>query len=281
MVKNLPAMWETQVWSLGWEDLLEKWMSTHSSILAWRSPWTEEPGGLQSMGLQRVRHDWATFTSLEGVDKGGEDGIQIKGTGVLFSNSQMELALIIIQENKNKIKTWPGIHSPRNLPSLPQPHALPHPSFSFPFLLSSPFPFSSSSTSLCFLVLPAPSSHSLQLPSAFWGLFFSSTLSLPSSFPCNLGLPPSAHVSQASPIDIASKPGKPDPLFFVPLPLCAPSYAKGIGRDEDRPEQRNKSFVVVIVASQWKVPPGALSWQHSQGSLDDICSSVWLQLLAC
>jgi len=46
MVKNLPAMQETQVQSLGWEDLLEKGMATHSSILAWRIPWTEEPGGL-------------------------------------------------------------------------------------------------------------------------------------------------------------------------------------------------------------------------------------------
>ena len=55
MVKNLPAMQETQVQSLGPEDLLEKGMATHSSILAWRIPWTEEPGGLQSMGLQRVR----------------------------------------------------------------------------------------------------------------------------------------------------------------------------------------------------------------------------------
>ena len=52
MVKNLPAMWETQVRSLGWEDPLEKEMVTHSSILAWRIPWTEEPGGLQSMGSQ-------------------------------------------------------------------------------------------------------------------------------------------------------------------------------------------------------------------------------------
>ena len=56
-VKNLLAMWETQVRSLGWEDLLEEEMTTHSSILAWRIPWTEEPGGLQSMGSQRVRHD--------------------------------------------------------------------------------------------------------------------------------------------------------------------------------------------------------------------------------
>ena len=63
-LKHLPAMWETQVWSLGQEDPLEKEMATHSSILAWRIPWTEEPGGLQSTGLQRVRHDWATSLSF-------------------------------------------------------------------------------------------------------------------------------------------------------------------------------------------------------------------------
>ena len=57
MVKNPPAMQETWVQSLGQEDPLEKEMATHSSIPAWRIPWTEEPGGLQSMGLQRVRHD--------------------------------------------------------------------------------------------------------------------------------------------------------------------------------------------------------------------------------
>ena len=57
MVKNLPAMQKTQVQSLGWEDALEKGMATHSSILAWRIPWTEESGGLQSMGSQRVGHD--------------------------------------------------------------------------------------------------------------------------------------------------------------------------------------------------------------------------------
>jgi len=57
MVKNRPAMWETWIQSLGWEDALEKGMATHSSILAWRIPWTEDPGGLQSMGLQRVEHD--------------------------------------------------------------------------------------------------------------------------------------------------------------------------------------------------------------------------------
>jgi len=57
MVKNQPAMQEAQVRSLGPEDPLEKEMVAHSSILAWRIPWTEEPGGLQSMGLQRVRYD--------------------------------------------------------------------------------------------------------------------------------------------------------------------------------------------------------------------------------
>ena len=56
MVKNLSAIPETQVRSLGGEDLLEKGMATHSSILSWRIPWTEEPSGLQSMGSQRVRH---------------------------------------------------------------------------------------------------------------------------------------------------------------------------------------------------------------------------------
>ena len=59
-IKCLPAMRETWVRSLGWEDPLEKEMATHSSILAWRIPWTEEPDGLQSMGSQRVGHNWAT-----------------------------------------------------------------------------------------------------------------------------------------------------------------------------------------------------------------------------
>ena len=62
MVKNLPAMWETLVWFLGWEDPLQKGMTAHSSSLAWRIPWTEESGGLKSMGSQRVGHDWATKT---------------------------------------------------------------------------------------------------------------------------------------------------------------------------------------------------------------------------
>ena len=57
LVKNLPAMWETWVQSLDWEDPLKKGMATHSSILAWRIPWTKEPGGLQPIDSQRVGHD--------------------------------------------------------------------------------------------------------------------------------------------------------------------------------------------------------------------------------
>ena len=63
MVKDLPATQETLVWSLGQEDPLEKGVATHSCILGWRIPWTEEPGGLQSTGSQRVRHNWETNTN--------------------------------------------------------------------------------------------------------------------------------------------------------------------------------------------------------------------------
>ena len=62
LVKNLPAIQETQIPSLGQEDPLKERMATHSSFLAWRISPTEEPGGLQSMGLQRVKHDWTTNT---------------------------------------------------------------------------------------------------------------------------------------------------------------------------------------------------------------------------
>ena len=63
-VKRLPTMPETQIQPLGLEDLLEKEMAIHSSILAWKIPWTKEPGRLQSMGSQKVGHDWATSLSL-------------------------------------------------------------------------------------------------------------------------------------------------------------------------------------------------------------------------
>ena len=81
-VKNLPAMWEDWVQPLGWEDPLEDSRATHSSILAWGFPWTEEHSRLQSMGSQRIRHSWATkqstynFSSwLPSQDTGNHPGI--------------------------------------------------------------------------------------------------------------------------------------------------------------------------------------------------------------
>ena len=74
MVKRLPVMRETWVWSLGWEDPLEKETATHSSTLAWKTPWMHEPVRLQSMGSQRVRHNWATSLvhRIFQVDKEGQ-----------------------------------------------------------------------------------------------------------------------------------------------------------------------------------------------------------------
>ena len=80
IVKNLPAMQETWVWSLGMKNPLEKRMATHSSILAWRIPWTEEPGRLQPTGAQRVRHDWVTNTHK------GLHGRVLSGGPVAFPN---------------------------------------------------------------------------------------------------------------------------------------------------------------------------------------------------
>ena len=65
-VKHLPTMWETRIQSLGQEDPPEKELATHSSTLAWKIPWTEEPGRLQSMGSQRAGHDWATKITADG-----------------------------------------------------------------------------------------------------------------------------------------------------------------------------------------------------------------------
>ena len=72
LAKNPPAVQETQVQSLGWEDPLEKGMATHSSTLAWRIPRTEEPGGLQSVGSQRVRQDWGTKRNYLPKSENGE-----------------------------------------------------------------------------------------------------------------------------------------------------------------------------------------------------------------
>ena len=90
IVKNLPAMQETQVPSLGQEDPLEERMATHSSFLAWRIPWTEEPSGLQSMWSQRVRHDWATKvrTHTHSIQEWIASNIPVLLNTVLFSENK-------------------------------------------------------------------------------------------------------------------------------------------------------------------------------------------------
>ena len=72
-VKNLSAMLESQVWSLGWEDPLEKEMATDSRILAWRIPWTKKPGKLQSTGSQRVRHNWNDLACMQELVTWGQE----------------------------------------------------------------------------------------------------------------------------------------------------------------------------------------------------------------
>ena len=81
MVKRLSIMRETRVQSLGWEDPLEKEMAIHSRTIAWKIPWTEEPGRLQSMGSQRVGHDWATSLSDWGRLE-SKDCVSLYGSGV-------------------------------------------------------------------------------------------------------------------------------------------------------------------------------------------------------
>ena len=95
MVKNLPAVQVTWVPSLGGEDPLETGMAAHSSILAWRIPWTEEPGGLQSMGLQRVRHNWTnTFTFRQKSKCRGALRLQSLCCSTVYqSSSEMKFSL--------------------------------------------------------------------------------------------------------------------------------------------------------------------------------------------
>ena len=103
-VKNLPAMWETCVWSLGREDLLEKGMATHSSIFASKIPWTEEPGGLQYMGSRRVRHDWATNTSnkkTRGQVNMGRQSEYLFKEDIQIANKKHEKILFILRNQLN------------------------------------------------------------------------------------------------------------------------------------------------------------------------------------
>ena len=119
MVKRLPMMpimWETRVQFLGREDLLEKEMATHSSIFAWKPPWMVEPGRLQSMGSQRVGHDWATslhFTSYSAIRWKARGEFHIEGThtftkceqGLLLSNL-LTTAIVERKKHKNEYLCW-------------------------------------------------------------------------------------------------------------------------------------------------------------------------------
>ena len=124
MVKCLPATWETWVWSLGWEDPLEKEMATHASILAWEIPWTEQPGGLQSMGLQRVRHDWATSLSLSffsAIKKNGICGNMDEPTDyhIEWTKSDRDVSWYhLLAEFKRKGEKWTYLQSRNRLTGL-------------------------------------------------------------------------------------------------------------------------------------------------------------------
>ena len=111
IVKNLPAVQETWVRFLGQEDPLEKGMAIHSSILSWRIPWTEEPGGLQFVGSQRVGHDWVTNTATQLLQKTmkllfGCGIICILPRIIVLSRSMSILKLLIIDLVMDSI--WSG-----------------------------------------------------------------------------------------------------------------------------------------------------------------------------
>ena len=102
-VKNLPAIQETDVWCLGWENPLEKGMATHSGILAWRIPWTEEPGRLQSIQSQRVRHDWAAFTFDPAINW---DPNSLRSWGLWGKVSTSHINLHLSYEEMTQIWQW-------------------------------------------------------------------------------------------------------------------------------------------------------------------------------
>ena len=107
MVKCLPTMWETWVRSLGQEDPLEQEMATHSSTLAWKIPWMEEPGRLQSMGLQRVGHDWVT--SLHFTNAG--DVGSVPGLGRFpGKRSGYLLQYTCLENSMNRGAGWAAVH---------------------------------------------------------------------------------------------------------------------------------------------------------------------------
>ena len=112
MVKNPPAMWEIWVQSLGWEDPLEEGMATHSSILAWRIPWTEKPNELQPLRLQRVRHDCATKHSTGEAAEWPSAGLVVISPPLLHSEQQRPQGRTVVRTQREKrlamVTTLPG-----------------------------------------------------------------------------------------------------------------------------------------------------------------------------
>ena len=121
MVKHLPTMEETQVRSLGWENPLEMGMAIHSTILAWRIPRTEEPGELQSVGWQRVRHDWATNTFPTKCSLTEWEFIE---NALPFKIFRLFNIGLFISPLKWKEKAWPWCLRQRSRQALPDHHIL-------------------------------------------------------------------------------------------------------------------------------------------------------------
>ena len=108
MVKHLPVVQETRAWSLGWEGPLEKEMATHSSTLAWKIPWTEEPGRLQYMGSQRVGHDWATSQAQYTL----RVHTQLLSHVRLFATPQTKAHQIPLSMELSRQEYWSGLPFP-------------------------------------------------------------------------------------------------------------------------------------------------------------------------
>ena len=107
MVKNQPAMQETHVQSLGGEDPLEEAIATHSSILAWRIPWTEEAGGLQSMGSQRIRHNLATTHTHTHTELGDTlDLREFTLPGVRWNTAGNSSVSHLLEKVQRNAETW-------------------------------------------------------------------------------------------------------------------------------------------------------------------------------
>ena len=126
MVKGLPTMQETQVQSLGQEDPLEKEMANHSSILAWKIPWMEEPGRLQSLGSQRVGHDTVTSFSLSSLTPGSFFSALFatsQGQGMLAPDRELLSGLLSSAQSLRRVRLCDPMN--RSMPGLPVHHQLP------------------------------------------------------------------------------------------------------------------------------------------------------------